>query len=259
MQFFDTHCHLDQIMEKLGEADFASLREHHFTPGFAGCLTISCDPEAIEPTLALIEHKDVYGSFGIHPHDAAKYTPAVEAAIATALRHPKCVAYGEIGLDYHYDLSPRGAQREVFAHQLSVAIAADKPIVIHTREADDDTLAVLRDHVPRDWPIHVHCFTSSRALAESLLADFSNLYIGFTGILTFKNADDVRETARIVPLHRVLVETDGPYLAPTPHRGRPAHPGHIPLIVDKLAAVRGESVLTVATATLDNAKRLYRL
>jgi len=257
LPYIDTHCHLDQILEKTGAANFAALKAGHFAPGFTSCLTIACDPEAIAPTLELIENEGVYGSFGIHPHDADKYTPAVEAALSAALRHPKCLAYGEIGLDYHYDLSPRAVQREVFVRQLEVAIEARKPVVIHTREADDDTLAVLRDHLPRDWPVHVHCFTSSRALAESLLAEFSNLYIGFTGILTFKNAEDVRETARIVPLHRLLVETDGPYLAPAPHRGKPAHPGHIPLIVDKLAEVRGESLLTVATATFDNAKRLY--
>lgn len=255
--YIDTHCHLDQILEKTGAADFADLRERFFTPGFEACLTIACDPDAIAPTLDLLAHESVYGSFGIHPHDAERYTPEVEAALAAAIAHPKCLAYGEIGLDYHYDLSPRARQREVFIRQLAVATAAGKPLVIHTREADDDTLAVMRDHVPRDWPVHVHCFTSSRALAEALLADFPALHIGFTGILTFKNADDVRETARLVPLDRLLVETDGPYLAPVPHRGKPAHPGHIPLIIEALAAVRGEDPAAVALATAANARRLY--
>lgn len=255
--YIDTHCHLDQILDKTGVTGFPELRERFLTPGFVSCLTIACDPDAIAPTLALLEHEGVFGSFGIHPHDAARYTPAVEAAIAEALRHPRCVAYGEIGLDYHYDFSPRDVQRRVFIRQLEVATASGKPVVIHTREADDDTLAVMRDHLPRDWPVHVHCFTSSQALAESLLADFPSLYIGFTGILTFKNADNVRDVARLVPRDRLLVETDGPYLAPVPHRGKPAHPGHIPLIVDKLAEVRGESVDAIATAVLENAKRLY--
>jgi TatD DNase family protein len=257
MRYFDTHCHLDQIMEKLGETDFPALREKYFGAEFAGCLTIACDPDAIEPTLGLVENEGVFGSFGIHPHDAAKYTPGVEAALAAAVLHPKCVAYGEIGLDYHYDFSPRDVQREVFVRQIAVAVSAGKPIVVHTREAEADTLALMSEHVPHDWPVHVHCFTSSRTLAEDLLASFSNLYIGFTGIITFKNADDVRDTARIVPLDRLLVETDGPYLAPAPHRGKPAHPGHIPLIVAKLAEVRGESIYTLAEAAMANATRLY--
>jgi TatD DNase family protein len=257
MRFIDTHCHLDQILEKLGVETYAELRRQFFPPEFEGCLTISCDPEAIDPTLALLENEGVHASFGIHPHDAAKYTPEVEARIAAALRHPKCAAYGEIGLDYHYDFSPREAQRDVFVRQLGIGIAAGKPLVIHTREAEEDTLALMRAHVPRDWPVHVHCFTSSRALAESLLADFSNLCIGFTGIVTFKNAGDLRDTARIVPLDRMLVETDGPYLAPEPWRGKPAHPGHIPRILEKLAEVRGLPVEEVAAATRANAKRVY--
>lgn len=259
MRFIDTHCHLDQILEKLGLGDFEALRRDYLTPDFEACLTVSCDPDAIEPALKLMEHEGVYGAFGIHPHDAARYTPDVEARIAAALKHPKCAAYGEIGLDYHYDSSPRDVQRENFAHQLGIGIAAGKPLVIHTREAEDDTLAIMREYVPRDWPVHVHCFTSSRGLAEALLADFGNLHIGFTGIVTFRNADDVRDTARIVPLNRLLVETDGPYLAPAPHRGKPAHPGHIPLIIDKLAEIRGEDRETLATVTRDNARRLYRM
>ncbi len=255
--YIDTHCHLDQILEKTEAADFADLRTRFFPEGFEACLTIACDPEAIDPNLALLANDGVYGSFGIHPHDASKYTPEVEAAIAQALLHPKCMAYGEIGLDYHYDFSPRDLQRDAFAHQIRVGVQAKKPLVIHTREAEEDTLAMMRDLVPSEWPVHVHCFTSSQKLAEALLADFTNLYIGFTGIVTFKNTDDLHATARCVPLDRMLVETDGPYLAPAPHRGKPAHPGHIPLILDKLATVCRLPLETLATATRENAKRLY--
>lgn len=257
MRFIDTHCHLDSILKKLGLDTFAELRARCFPPEFEACLTVSCDPHSIEPVLALLKNDDVYGAFGIHPHDARAYAPEVEARIGKALEHPRCVAYGEIGLDYHYDFSPREVQRECFAHQIRIGVAAGKPLVIHTREAEDDTLALLRDHVPRDWPMHVHCFTSSRALAESLLADFSNLCIGFTGIVTFKNSGDLRETARLVPLDRMLVETDGPYLAPEPFRGQPAHSGHIPLILEKLAGIKEAPVEEVAAVTTANAKRLY--
>lgn len=257
MRYIDTHCHLDQILERMGLASFADLRAGFLGPDFEACLTISCDPDSVEPVLALMENEGVYGAFGIHPHDARHYAPALEARIAAALAHPRCKAYGEIGLDYHYDLSERALQREVFIRQLRLGIAAGKPLVIHTREAEEDTLEILREHAPRDWPIHVHCFTSSRRLAQALLADFPNLHVGFTGILTFKNSDDLRETARLVPLERILVETDGPYLAPVPFRGKPAHPGHIPLILEKLAEIKELPVEEVSATVLGNAKRVY--
>ena len=181
----------------------------------------------------------------------------MEKNIASALLHPKCVAYGEIGLDYHYDLSDRVVQRDVLIRQIEIGIAAKKPLIIHTREAEEDTLSVLRDCVPDDWPMHVHCFTSSGGMAESLLASFSNLYIGFTGIVTFKNSNDVRAVAKLVPLERMLVETDGPYLAPEPYRGQPAHPGHIPRIIEKLAEIKEKPLDEVAAVLLKNSKTLY--
>ncbi len=255
--YLDTHCHLDQILDRLGIATYAELRSRFFPADYAGCLTIACDPDAFEPTRALLENEGVYASFGVHPHDAERYTPEVEARLKDALALPKTLACGEMGLDYHYDHSPRDRQREVFVRQIEIAVAAKKPLVVHTREAEADTLAVMRASVPREWPVHVHCFTSSRSLAESLLADFPNLCIGFTGILTFKNAGEVRETARIVPLDRLLVETDGPWLAPEPHRGKPAHPGHIPLVLARLAELKGVTAAEMARVTTENAVRLY--
>ena len=257
MPFIDTHCHLDQILDRLGIASYPEFRSRHLPADFAACLTIACDPEAFEPTRALMENDGVYASFGVHPHDAEKYTPEIEARLQEALKLPKTLACGEMGLDYHYDHSPRDRQREVFARQIEVAVAAKKPLVIHTREAEGHTLALMRERVPRDWPVHVHCFTSSSALAESLLADFSNLYIGVTGIIPFKNAADLRETVRRVPIGRILVETDGPWLAPEPHRGKPAHPGHIPLVLAKLAELKGVTTEEMMTATTGNALRVY--
>ncbi len=255
--FLDTHCHLDQILERLGIATYAEFRSRFLPAEYAGCLTIACDPAAFEPTKGLLENEGVYASFGVHPHDAEKYTPEVEARLREALALPKTLACGEMGLDYHYDHSPRDRQREVFARQVEIAVEAKKPLVVHTREAEADTLAVMREHVPRDWPVHVHCFTSSSPLAESLLADFPNLCIGFTGIITFKNAGDLRETVRLVPLERILVETDGPWLAPEPHRGKPAHPGHIPIILGKLAELKGVTTEEMTRATTANAVRVY--
>jgi len=257
LSFIDTHCHIDSVLERLKIDSYPELRARFFPPEFVACITISCDPEAIEPTLALLEEESVYGAFGIHPHDAKNYTPEVESRIGSALKHPKCVAYGEIGLDYHYDSSPREIQREIFKQQIAIGIAAQKPLIIHTREAEADTLAVLREHAPSNWPIHVHCFTSSLEMGGNLLQHFSNLYIGFTGIVTFKNSDDVRAVAAHVPLERMLVETDAPYLAPDPYRGKPAHPGHIPRILEKLAEVKQRPVAEIAPILLANARRVY--
>jgi TatD DNase family protein len=255
--FIDTHCHLDQILDRLGVASYPEFRSRSLPADFAACLTIACDPEAFEPTRLLLENDGVYGSFGVHPHDAEKYTPELETRLKEMLALPKTLACGEMGLDYHYDHSPRERQREVFARQVEIAVETKKPLVVHTREAEADTLAVMRGQVPRDWPVHVHCFTSSTALAESLLSDFPNLCIGFTGIITFKNAGDLRETVRRVPIERILVETDGPWLAPEPHRGKPAHPGHIPLILAKLAELKGVTTEEMTRATTGNASRVY--
>ncbi len=257
MEFIDTHCHLDMILAKLGLPDFHSFRAQCLPPEFAGCITISCAPDSIEAALAVLDEPQVYGAFGIHPHDAKAYGPELEARLQGALSHPKALAWGEIGLDYHYDFSPREEQREVFARQIRQGVALGKPLIIHTREAEEDTLELLEREAPRDWKIHVHCFTSSPGMAERLLASFPNLCLGFTGIVTFKNALELQGIAKATPLDRILLETDGPYLAPIPHRGKPAHPGHIPFIAAKIAELKGVEVGTVYAAARENTRRTY--
>jgi TatD DNase family protein len=257
MPYIDTHCHLDSILDKLEMADYAAFKARFLPPEFGGCITISCDPRSIEATLALLEIPEVHGAFGIHPHDAKDYDDGLEARLRAALAHPKAVAWGEIGLDYHYDFSPREVQREAFARQIRQGVALGKPLIVHTREAEADTLGILEREAPRDWRIHVHCFTSSPAMADRLLSSFPNLCLGFTGIVTFKNAQELQAVARATPLERLLLETDGPYLAPVPHRGQPAHPGHIPLIAAKLAELKGTSVEAVYAAARENTRKIY--
>jgi TatD DNase family protein len=257
MPFIDTHCHLDSILAKLGTPAYADFKARFLPADYAGCITISCDPAAIEPTLALLAIPEVYGAFGIHPHDAKAYDEALEARLRAALAHPKAVAWGEIGLDYHYDFSPRETQREAFARQIRQGVGLGKPLIVHTREAEADTLAILEAEAPRDWRIHVHCFTSSPAMAERLLAHFPNLCLGLTGIVTFRNAQELQAVARATPLDRLLLETDGPYLAPIPHRGQPAHPGHIPLIAAKIAELKGIAVEAVYGAARENTRKVY--
>lgn len=257
MTYIDTHCHLDSILEKLGVPDYAAFKARFLPPEYAGCITISCDPDSIGPTTDLLAIPEVFGAFGIHPHDAKAYDPGLEARLKTAMRHTKAVAWGEIGLDYHYDFSPRDIQRNAFARQIRQGVESGKPLIIHTREAEDDTLAILEAEAPADWRIHVHCFTSSPAMAERLLGHFPNLCLGLTGILTFKNAVDLQAVAKATPLSRLLLETDGPYLAPVPHRGQPAHPGHIPLIAAKIAELKGATLEEVYGAARENTRKVY--
>jgi TatD DNase family protein len=273
MDFIDTHCHLDSILRKLELPDFPAFKARFLAAGtaqspsgaaseappaaFGGCITISCDPDSIDATLALIREEGVYGAFGIHPHDAKAYGPELEARLREAMSDPKAVAWGEIGLDYHYNMSPPEVQREVFARQIRMGVGLGKPLIIHTREAEADTLEVMLREAPPEWKIHVHCFTSSPAMAERLLAAFPNLCLGLTGIVTFKNAQELQTVARATPLDRLLLETDGPYLAPIPHRGKPAHPGHIPLIAAKIAELKGVAVEAVFAAARENTRRVY--
>lgn len=257
MPFIDTHCHLDSILAKLGTASFSDFKDRFLPPDFEGCITISCDPDSIEAALALMEIPEVHGAFGIHPHDAKAYGPELEARLEAAQARPKAVAWGEIGLDYHYDFSPREIQREAFARQIARGVALGKPLIIHTREAEADTLEIMERDIPKEWRIHVHCFTSSPGMAERLLSHFPNLCLGLTGIVTFKNAQELQAVAKATPLDRLLLETDGPYLAPIPHRGQPAHPGHIPLIAAKIAELKGVSVDAVYAAARENTKKVY--
>jgi TatD DNase family protein len=257
MDFIDTHCHLDSILAKLGSPDFPGFRSRFLPAEFGGCITISCDPDSVEAALALMREDGVYGAFGIHPHDAKAYGGALEAKLRAAMDNPKTVAWGEIGLDYHYNMSPPETQREVFARQIRMGVDCGKPLIVHTREAEADTLEIMIRDIPREWKVHVHCFTSSPDMAARLLAAFPNLCLGFTGIVTFKNALELQAVAKATPLDRLLLETDGPYLAPVPDRGKPAHPGHIPLIAQKLAELKGVAVSEVYAAARENTRRIY--
>jgi TatD DNase family protein len=257
MDYIDTHCHLDSILAKMKLSDYADLKTEYFPPNFAGCISISCDPDSIEALTDLMQNSSVYGAFGIHPHDAQHYNSELELRLVKTMAYEKTVAWGEIGLDYHYEFSPKDIQKDIFARQIRKAIEVGKPLIIHTREAEEDTLAIMQSEIPIDWKIHVHCFTSSLIMAEKLLASFPNLCLGFTGIVTFKNALELQAVAIATPLERFLLETDGPYLAPIPHRGKPAHPGHIPLIAQKIAELKGVEVDEIYRSARENTRKIY--
>jgi len=194
----------------------------------------------------------VWATAGVHPHDASGGIDGIEALLS----EPEIVAVGECGLDYHYDHSPRGLQREVFAAQIALAHAHSLALVVHTREAWDDTFDVLlAEGVPERTVIH--CFTGGAAEAARCLS--IGAYLSFSGIVTFKGASDVREAAELCPLDRLLVETDSPFLAPVPHRGKPNRPALVTLVGAAIADVKAISVETVADVTWKNANVVYGL
>jgi TatD DNase family protein len=200
----------------------------------------------------------IYTTVGVHPHEARLLDDNLYAQLMELSRHPKVIAWGEIGLDYHYDNSPRDVQREAFRKQLRMALDRGLPLSIHTREAEADTLAILEE----EWKGSglggvIHCFTGTRAFAEAAVE--LGFYISFSGVITFKKAEDLRETARAVPIDRILIETDSPFLAPIPYRGRRNEPAYVVETARTIAELRGMELSGVADITSGNFKRLFRL
>lgn len=249
----DSHCHLDD--SKFDE-DREQVIERARAAGVERMLAIGTGngPPDLEVAVRQADrYPFVFATIGVHPHDASKATPETFERLTELGRHPKVLAIGEIGLDYHYDFSPRDVQRSVFERQLELAAAAAKPIVIHTREAWDDTLAILRNHW-RGGGV-MHCFTGDVAQAEESLA--IGFHLSFGGVLTFPKAEAVRQAARIVPNDKLLVETDCPYLAPVPHRGKRNEPAFIVETAKRLADVRGCTSAEIARITTSNFERLF--
>jgi TatD DNase family protein len=249
----DSHCHLDD--EKF-DADREATIERARAAGVERILAIGTGngPPDLEPGIRLAgQYAFIYATIGVHPHDASKATPETFTRLAELAKHTKVVAVGEIGLDYHYDFSPRDVQRQVFAAQLELAARAEKPIVIHTREAWPETLALIREHGLPFGGI-MHCFTGGPKEAEEALA--LGFHLSFGGMITFPKAQEVRDAAALTPEDRLLVETDAPYLAPVPHRGKRNEPAFIVETVRRLADLRGTTPEQVAVVTASNFKRL---
>jgi TatD DNase family protein len=254
----DSHCHLDSAefnedREAVIERAIAAGVEHMMAIGTGD------GPPDLEAGLRLAEkHSAFFATVGVHPHDAAKASPDDFKRLADLLAHPKVRGIGEIGLDYHYDFSPREIQKSVFIQQMEIAASARKPIVIHTREAWDDTLALIEQH----WTPHgiggiMHCFSGGPEEARRALD--LGFYLSFGGIVTFPKALAVQEAAKSAPRDRILIETDAPYLAPVPKRGKRNEPALIVHTARKLAELRGESYQELCDATTENFRRLLLL
>ena len=255
----DSHAHIDgEEFDADRDEVVARARE----AGVSAILNVGTgDPHGgnFERAVSVAEkYEGVYASVGVHPHDAKLYTEAAERLLLEFVRSRRVVAVGEIGLDYHYDNSPREVQREVFGRQLTLARAEGMPVIIHSREADEETLEILRaEYMGAERAGVMHCFGGGPALAEGALA--LGFYISFAGNVTFKKADTLREVALTVPLERLLVETDCPYLAPVPHRGRRNEPAYVAATARFLAELRGISPEDLGRATSENFTRLFGL
>ncbi len=254
---FDTHAHIDA---SAFEADRDEMMARASLAGVSHivCIGASDEMKANYTSLALAaKHPCVYATVGVHPHDARVVDAACLEEIERLSFGPKVVAIGETGLDYHYDHSPREKQREVFRSFLQLAKRRSLPVVIHTREAEEDTIQIMREERAQDIGGVMHCFSGTRGLAEAALElDF---YLSFSGILTFKTAEEIREVAKACPKDRALVETDCPYLAPLPFRGKRNEPAFVKHTAEKLAELWGLSLEETARITHENARRFFRL
>ena len=249
----DSHCHLDY-------PDFADLDEtvrRAKAAGVGTLLTIGTSMLKFPGVLSVAESQDnIFCTVGVHPHEAGKEDLVTPEQLLEQAKHPKIVGFGETGLDYFYEHSPREAQKESFRRHLTAARDGNLPAIVHTRDAEEDTLDVLSDEMQKGaFRGLIHCFSASSDFAKRAVD--MGLYISVSGIITFKTADALRAAVSDVPLDRLLVETDAPYLAPVPHRGKPNEPAYTRLTAEKLAEIKGVSFDEIAKATTDNFFRLF--
>lgn len=250
----ETHCHLDYLDDDELETTLAKSRE----VGVERIITIAVSPGNLDTVRELAGRKDyIWGTQGIHPHEAESYDDASEAKIRQALAEdPRLLAVGEIGLDYYYDHADRNTQRRVFEQQLQIAVDLELPVVIHTREADEDTRAILGNfsgQLARGGVIH--SFTSGMALAQFCLGE--GFMLGFNGIATFNRADNVREVIAATPPEQTLLETDAPYLTPVPYRGRPNASYYLPFIAEQVAKTMQLEVEELLRQVYRNSQTLF--
>jgi TatD DNase family protein len=249
----ETHCHLDYLEPAALEEELRVAREH----GIGRIVTIAVSPDNLDTVRQLASaSSDVYCTQGVHPHEAETFDECVAARIRAGSKDRHVVAIGEIGLDYYYDHADRAVQRDAFARQLEIAAELDLPVVIHTRDADGDTQAILAEHLPQLRRRGViHSFSSGLHLAEFCLD--AGFMLGFNGMVTFRNADNVRDAVLITPLDRLVLETDAPYLTPVPYRGSTNGPRYLPFVAERVAEIKGIDIEELLAHCLANSERLF--
>ncbi len=255
--FIDSHCHLDRIDLKPYNNDFALFVKDAAEQQIEHLLCIAIDLESYPAMQSLVApYPQISLSVGVHPNETDGREPTVEELLQLA-SDPKVIAIGETGLDYFRSAGDLDWQRQRFVNHIQVAKTLNKPLIIHTREAGHDSLDILREHGADQVGGIIHCFTEDWAYAEKALA--LNFYISFSGIVTFKNALAIKEVAQKVPADRLLIETDSPYLAPIPHRGKPNYPTYVRHVAEHIAELRQTSVEAIAELSRNNFYRLFRM
>ena len=250
----DSHCHLDfDVLQD----DIDGVIARAANAGVHLMVTISTLVANFEKLQTIVEaHDNVFCTIGTHPHNAKDETGVTPEQLIEIAAHPKVIGIGEAGLDFHYNKSPHDVQEQVFRNHISAARETGLPLVIHSREAEDDTLRIMSDEMSKGaFKPLLHCFSSNSYLAEEALK--MGAYVSFSGILTFNSAKEIRASAEAVPMDRLLVETDAPYLSPVPYRGKPNQPAYTVKTLEVLAQVKGVSVEDMARATSDNFFRLF--
>jgi TatD DNase family protein len=251
----DSHCHLEY--KGLVE-DQAGVLSRARAAGVGGFLNISTRQREWDLVIATAAREaDIWASVGIHPHEADDHADLGEGALLAATEHPKVIAIGETGLDYYYDHSDRATQRDLFRTHIAVARQTGLPLIIHTRDAEDDTAAIIADEMKRGvFPALIHCFTASADFGRKMLE--LGLTISISGIVTFKNSKDLQDIVTNLPDDRILVETDAPFLAPVPHRGRPCEPAFVADTARIVAQLRGVTAEALAAQTTRNFAALFK-
>ncbi|WP_368653541.1 TatD family hydrolase [Ornithinibacillus sp. 4-3] len=252
---FDTHMHLNA---RQYTDDREEVIARAFSAGVTHMLVVGFDRETIPLAIEIAEKYDnIYAAVGWHPVDAIDCTDEDLVWIEELTKHPKVVALGEMGLDYYWDKSPKDVQKEVFRKQIRLAKKLDMPIIIHNREATEDIVTILQEEDAKEVGGIMHCYSDSTAYMKDCLD--MNFYIGLGGPVTFKNAKEPKQVAVEVPLDRLLIETDAPYLAPHPNRGKRNEPAYVKLVAEQIAELRGQSLADIAKATTENAFRVFRI
>ncbi len=256
MHLVDSHCHLDRVDLSAYDNSFDAMLAAAKAEGVEHMLCVSIDLESYPAMLALVDdYPEVSISVGVHPNDHDRREPTVEELVELAT-HPKNVAIGETGLDYfRSDRESCDWQRERFRTHIRAANACGKPLIIHTRDAREDTIRILQEEHAEEARGVMHCFTETWEMAQQAME--LGFYISFSGIVTFKNAEELRDVASKVPLDRMLIETDSPYLAPTPYRGKPNEPRYVGRVAETIAELRGMDVDELARITRDNFYSLF--
>lgn len=252
----ETHFHLDMLKNLTHDEVLGFSKTHNIEK----LITIATSPDNLDQVFELAKlHPNVFCTQGVHPHEGSEWTDEVDAHIRKNLstKNPKIVAVGEIGLDYYYNKSPREPQINAFEKQLQIAVDFDLPVVIHTRDADEDTIAVMKNFSSKlKRKGVVHSFTSGLALAQFALDE--GFCLGFNGIITFKNAENVRDALRLAPINQILLETDAPFLTPEPYRGVENAPHYLPFVAEKIAEVKGVTLDELLPQIYKNSVDLFR-